>query len=134
MKIMKKVFLPDNIRWLMALIATLANSLIVSGQTDTKQQSPIPENINKIFQQSCISCHGKEGGRLPKSLLNFSRWSGYDEKKQVEKASSICSSVSKGTMPPKSAREKDPEINLTKDQIELICNWSKELKLQIKSK
>jgi hypothetical protein len=129
---MKKHFHFNSIIRQIVVIATLPNICIVSGQTEKKQQFPIPENINKIFQSSCMPCHGKEGGRFPKSTLNFSRWSGYDAAKQAEKASSICNTIRKGTMPPKSTRESKPELIPTKEQIDLICNWSEELKLKEK--
>jgi mono/diheme cytochrome c family protein len=95
----------------------------------TKEQSyPIPENINKIFETSCFQCHGKKGRRLPKTRLNFSRWEAYGVSKKVEKASMICSVVSKGSMPPRRIRESNPELILTKEQAQLICSWAESLK------
>jgi mono/diheme cytochrome c family protein len=113
---------------LMALITILANVRIASGQTGKEKQVQIPENINQIFQNSCMPCHGAEGGRLPASKLNFSRWAGYGVAKEEEKASRICSAVTKETMPPKSARKLKPERIPTKEQVVLICNWAESLK------
>lgn len=112
----------------MTLIAILANTLIASGQTGKEKLSPIPEEVNKIFQTSCMPCHGSKGGRLPGAKLNFSRWEGYTPAKQKEKASKICSQVSNGTMPPRSIRESKPELIPTKEQVDLICKWSESLK------
>jgi mono/diheme cytochrome c family protein len=113
---------------LTAIVIILINIQIASGQTGNKQQSPIPENINKIFHSSCMPCHGDNGGRLPKSRLYFSRWAGYGAAKEAEKASLICSSVRKGKMPPKSVRDSKPKLIPTKEQIDLICNWAESLK------
>jgi mono/diheme cytochrome c family protein len=129
---MQKLFHLIKNLWLIAVII-LADASIISGQTEKKQQFPIPKDISKIFQTSCLPCHGKDGGRLPKSTLNFSRWSGYDGAKQVEKASSICKSIMKGTMPPKSSKDSSPQIILTNEQIDLICNWSENMKLKKKN-
>jgi len=112
----------------MIIIAMLANVFIVSGQTGNKEQLPIPENVNIIFQIKCMSCHGSNGGRFPKSKLNFSRWTSYGASKQEEKASLICSAVRKGKMPPKSARESNPGLIPTKEQIDLICIWAESFK------
>jgi hypothetical protein len=112
----------------MVIIAILTNVFIASGQTEKEQQLSIPENVNTIFQIKCMSCHGNNGGRLPKSKLNFSRWTGYGASKQAEKASSICSAVRKGKMPPKSARESTPELIPTKEQTDLICIWAESFK------
>ena len=125
---MKKLFHFNGRLMQIVLIATLANIRFASGQTRVKQQFPIPENINKIFQTSCIQCHGINGGRFPRSRLNFSRWAIYGAAKEAEKAISICSAVRKGAMPPKSVRNLKPELIPTKEQIDLICNWAELLK------
>jgi mono/diheme cytochrome c family protein len=122
----------SSLLWKISMIALLANMHIVSGQTEKKQLFPIPGIINKVFQTSCMPCHGSTGGRFPKSRLNFSRWEGYGASKEAEKALLICSSVSKGTMPPKSVRESKPELILTKEQVDLVCKWADELKLKVK--
>jgi hypothetical protein len=112
----------------LVLLVFLANVYYLSGQTSGKQQNPIPENINRIFQTSCMPCHGDNGGRLPTSRLKFSRWSAYDSKKQSNRAEAICSQIRKGKMPPKSARDSTPELIPTKEQTELICAWAESLK------
>ena len=106
------------------IVAIITNVNIVSGQPEKKQQNQIPENINKIFEASCMSCHGKKGGRLPKSKLNFSRWASYGATKEAEKASMICKAVSNGKMPPKSARESTPGLIPSSEQIDMLCKWA----------
>ena len=125
---MKKLFHFKGLLLQMVIVAILVNARIATGQTEKKQQFPIPEDINKIFQTSCMSCHGSDGGRLPKSRLNFSRWAGYGAAKEAEKALLICSTLRKGKMPPKSARESNPELIPAKEQIDLICKWAESLK------
>jgi hypothetical protein len=124
---MKKFLNYNRMLFKMVMMAILTNVFIASGQTGNKQQLVIPENVNAIFQIKCMSCHGKEGGRFPKSKLNFSRWTAYDASRQAEKASLICSEVSKAKMPPKSARESTPGLIPTKEQIDLICKWAESI-------
>jgi hypothetical protein len=131
---MKRSFHNNSLLLHTAIIAILTNIHIASGQTEKKQQSPIPENINNIFQTSCMPCHGNKGGRLPKARINFSRWTGYDAAKEGEKASLICSTLTKGAMPPKSIRNSNPELIPTKEQIDLICNWAESLKIKKQKK
>jgi mono/diheme cytochrome c family protein len=109
------------------LIAILTAWNTASGQAAKKQMFPIPENINNIFQTSCMPCHGIKGGRLPKGKLNFSRWAAYGATKEAEKASLICSVLRKGAMPPKKARDSHPELIPSKEQIDLICGWAETL-------
>jgi hypothetical protein len=125
---MKKLFYFNCMRILMAIIFILPNIHIASGQSADIQQSSIPENINMIFQASCLKCHGNNGGRLPKSKLNFSRWVGYGSAKQTEKALLICSTLRKAKMPPKSKRDSSPGLIPTKEQVVLICAWAESLK------
>jgi mono/diheme cytochrome c family protein len=125
---MKKLFHSNSLLRQTAIIVFLANICIASGKVGKKQSFPIPENINKIFQTSCMPCHGDNGGRLPKSRLYFSRWAGYGAAKEVEKASLICSTIRKGTMPPKSVRKSKPGLVPTKEQVDLICKWAETIK------
>lgn len=127
---MKWLFRLNCIQWAMFLIAMLTNIGILSGQTMKEQNFPIPDSINKIFQTSCMPCHGSQGGRLPGARLNFSRWKGYGAAKEAEKASLICSAIRKGIMPPKSVRDSKPENIPTKEQAELICKWAETLKAE----
>ena len=125
---MKKLFCTKGLIWLIATVVLLTNIQIVSGQSGKKQAVPIPENLNKIFQTSCMPCHGINGGMMSKAKMNFSEWTQYSTAKQAKKASMICSVLSKEIMPPKSARESKPELIPTKEQIVMICKWAESLK------
>jgi hypothetical protein len=127
---MKKLFRFKFMLWLVFLIAIIANAGILSGQALKGQHFPIPDSLNKIFQTSCMPCHGSQGGRLPGARLNFSRWNGYDAAKEAEKASLICSVIRKGIMPPKSVRDSKPENIPSKEQADLICKWAETLKAE----
>lgn len=92
-----------------------------------EKPSSIPENVNNVFENSCYGCHSEGENKLALSKLNFSEWNDYSSKKQVQKADKIYEEVSEGKMPPKKARKKHPELIPTKEQIDLILNWSKNL-------
>jgi mono/diheme cytochrome c family protein len=125
---MKKFFRFNCLIWPMVIIVMMASIRITSGQILKEQTSPIPENINKIFQASCFTCHGSNGKMLPMAKLNFSKWADYGAVKEAEKASKICSEITDELMPPKSIRKSNPELIPTKEQIELICKWAESLK------
>jgi hypothetical protein len=110
-----------------AIVLCFLSVLTASGQKEKKPYI-IPDDINLIFKASCMPCHGEGGGRYPNTKLNFSKWVGYGPSKEAEKASMICSSLRKGSMPPKSAIEKKSVIVPTKEQIDLICQWAESLK------
>ena len=86
--------------------------------------SSLPDEINKIITVSCIPCHTSEGGLMSRSKLNFTEWTKYTPEKQKEKAAKMYSEINKGDMPPKKAREKNPEKIPTKEQAEIIKKWS----------
>lgn len=121
---MKKSYRFQATLCLMALIFFLASIRIASAQVGKEKYVPIPDSINSIFQASCMICHGSDGGRLPTSRLNFSRWKGYGYAKEAEKAKLICSVLTKGIMPPRRLKESNPELIPTKDQVDLICTWA----------
>jgi cytochrome c553 len=131
---MKKFFHFKGILIKVVILAILANVSIASAQTGKRLQYSIPPDINKIFQTSCLPCHGDSGGRFPTSKLKFSRWAGYSATEQVGKAAHICSEVRKGKMPPKSVRESNPELIPSKEQVDLICKWSESLKSEKEKK
>ena len=125
---MKKFFRFNCILWPIVIIVMLASMQITSGQTGKEQTSPIPDDINKIFQTSCFTCHGINGRMLPMTKLNFSKWAEYGAEKEAGKASKICSEITEGLMPPKSVRKSNPDLIPTKEQITLICKWAESLK------
>jgi mono/diheme cytochrome c family protein len=131
---MKKIYRFCSLPWQIAIICILASVQIISGQTVNEQTSSIPDNILKIFQASCFTCHGSNGKMLPMAKLNFSKWAEYGAKKEAEKASKICSVLTDEIMPPKSARKSNPELIPTKEQIALICKWAESLKPKAEGK
>jgi hypothetical protein len=94
------------------------------GQDDSKSQAPLPDRINKIVSVSCMPCHSSDGGLLSRSKLNFNEWSDYSADKQKKKAAKMYKELKKEAMPPKEARENNPDIIPTKEQIEIIKDWA----------
>ncbi len=117
-----------KIKLLVVILCLTAVPAIITAQGKHERQHPIPENIDKIFQVSCMPCHGIKGGRFPRARLNFARWAEYGASKETEKALLICSAIRKGVMPPKSVRESKPELVPAKEQMEMICQWAQTLK------
>jgi mono/diheme cytochrome c family protein len=120
--------------WQIAVILMMASIQNISCQNVKEQPSPIPENINKIFQASCLNCHGPNGKLLATAKLNLSKWDEYTAAEKTKKASGICSELTEGNMPPKSARKSNPELIPSKEQIELICKWAESLKPKAEGK
>jgi hypothetical protein len=106
------------------MIGLFVLGLPASGQDTLKVSAAIPADVNKIVSASCTPCHTSEGGLMSKSKLNLTEWAKYSPEKQKEKAAKMYTELNKGAMPPKSAREKRPELIPTKEQIEIIKNWS----------
>jgi hypothetical protein len=104
------------------ILLILCNTL--TGQDNTKTSAPLPDNINKIVSASCMPCHSSNGGMLSRSKLNFSEWTEYSADKQKKKAEKMYKELSKNAMPPKDARETNPDIIPTKEQIEAIKVWA----------
>lgn len=94
----------------------------------------MPENINRILQVSCFTCHGSNGKFLAKAKLNLSKWAEYTDAEKVNKASGICFEITEGKMPPKSVSKSNPELIPSEEQIGLICKWAESLKHEAQGK
>jgi hypothetical protein len=99
----------------------------VSGQESSGKSPALPDNVNKIVTVSCMPCHTSNGGLLPRSKLNFTKWTEYSPSQQKAKAEEMYSVLNKGIMPPKSVREIRPDIIPTKDQVDIIKKWEESL-------
>jgi hypothetical protein len=100
----------------------------VTCQEISKGSPSLPDNINKIVSASCMPCHSSKGGIMSRIKLNFTDWTQYSLEKQKSKAEKMYSVLKKGSMPPKSAREANPEIIPARDQVNTIKKWSESLK------
>jgi hypothetical protein len=98
--------------------------LIANGQDSLKVVSVNSDSVNVIINASCTPCHTNEGGLMAKSKLNFSLWSSYPPEKQKERAAKMYSQLENEKMPPKTSREKHPELIPTPEQIAVIKRWS----------
>jgi hypothetical protein len=122
---MKRINLSFLLSPLSLVFGLLVLNLPAICQDNSKSISaPLPDGVNKIVMVSCIPCHTSEGGLMSKSKLNLTEWTKYSPGKQKEKAAKIYSEINKGDMPPKKAREKNPEKIPTKEQAEIIKKWS----------
>jgi hypothetical protein len=89
-----------------------------------QKNKPIPDDVLMIAKKSCINCHAEPGKKMAMSHVNLSKWDSYSAEKQATKASAMCNMITKGKMPPKEFKEKNPDFVLTKDEIKTICDWS----------
>ena len=108
--------------FLIFIFLILCNAM--TGQETSKLSVPLPDNINKIVSVSCMPCHSSNGGYLSRTKLNFSEWADYSADNQKKKAGKMYKLIKKNDMPPKDAREANPDIIPAKEQIDIIKSWS----------
>ena len=89
-----------------------------------QKNKSIPDDVLMIAKKSCINCHAEPGKTMALSHVNLSKWNTYTAEKQATKATAMCNMITKGKMPPKEFKEKNPDFVLTKDEIKTICDWS----------
>jgi mono/diheme cytochrome c family protein len=90
---------------------------------------PIPANVLKIAEKSCVKCHTEPGNGMALAHVNLSNWDKYSPEKQAAKAKAMCSMVTKDKMPPKSFRAKNPDGVPSSEEIKTICNWAESLQV-----
>jgi len=121
---MKKKDCKSKMLYLFFIFSFLGLTSVVRGQDTTRVSPPLPDEINKIVSASCMPCHSAKGGMMARSKLNFNDWTSYPAEKQKEKAKDMYKELSNDKMPPKSARENNPAIIPSKEQIEIINKWA----------
>ena len=102
----------------------IINPLASQTTTQSGGGKAIPESVMKIASKSCVKCHTEGGNGMALMHLNLSNWDKFSPEKQADKAKDMCKMVSKGKMPPKGFREKNPGAAPTKDEAKIICDWA----------
>lgn len=109
-------------------VALISNPL--SAQTSkpgAEKGKPIPDNIVKIAERSCLKCHVDKGNAMAESHVNLSKWNEYSAEKQAAKAAQMCKMVTKGKMPPKNFKKEHPDGTPTAEEVKMICEWSQSI-------
>jgi hypothetical protein len=113
-----------------AIISLIVIGLVITssfgfGQNNREDalKVQIPSDIDKVFTNSCLPCHSDHGKVMAKAMLNFSKWNSYGRRSQIQKSKAICRMIKKGEMPPAQFIESSPELALTKEQKQRICEW-----------
>jgi hypothetical protein len=107
-------------------LASLTNNPLMA-QKEGSKGNPIPENVSKIAQKTCVKCHAEPGNAMALSHVNLTKWAEYSPEKQAEKAEKMCNMVTKGKMPPKNFRKEHPDVLPTPEEVKTICDWSQSL-------
>lgn len=124
---MKKLLL-----FVAAIAGVLSFTAIISSPVSAQSaqnKKPIPDDVLMIAKKSCINCHAEPGQKLALSYVNLSKWDNYTTEKQAAKSAAMCKMITKGKMPPKEFKKKNPGFVLTKNEIKTICDWSASLQV-----
>lgn len=98
--------------------------------------------VAAILDRSCNDCHSNKT-RWPwysrvapvswlvvdhvnhgRSHLNFSEWGRFDRREAADMLSVICKEVKSGTMPLSSYTPLHPGLELSGDDVKLLCDWT----------
>ncbi len=120
---MKKVFLFTGVFALVLMAGAFLSSFLSQDINNS-----IPEDVMKIFNNSCSKCHAAGGSGIAMTHVNFTKWGTYSPEKQAKKAADISAIIKVNGMPPKSFVAKNPNVVLTESQKDLIYKWSDSLK------
>ena len=104
----------------------------------------VPADVSALFARSCDDCHSNKTnwrwytyvapvswftiGHVDEGRreLNFSEWGSYTERRKETRLRAICQQVQKGDMPLASYVLIHREVKLTPDQVQAICDWTKQ--------
>jgi hypothetical protein len=130
---MKKLSFPVIIL-VIAVFAMMA-FIIPSGPDHSKHSippqvrvaSPFPENIAKLFENSCFDCHSDiSSNEKALEKMNLSKWNDLDNAKKLGKMQDIIDVLTKDKMPPSKYVAKYPDRAPTQEQRDTIIKWAQE--------
>ena len=127
MEIMKSTVRFSERAGLLFSFILLVMSIPAIGQETANVSASLPDRISNIVSVSCMPCHSSKGGMLSKGKLNFTEWGEYSIEKQQKKSAGMYKELKKSAMPPKEARENNPGIIPTSEQIAIIKEWADSL-------
>lgn len=112
----------------------------------------VPQRVDAVLKKACFDCHSNRteypwySNVQPfakfmeshviqgKEELNFDEFGSYPLKKQYNKLRSVESQLKDGAMPLKSYTLIHRDARLTKEQVDLLINWSRETRNKINAK
>ncbi len=99
-----------------------------SGQNELvspKGAITIPDDINAIFEHSCIGCHNVDShNKKAKEKLEIDKLTHLSKSKVVAKLGKISEKVGKKEMPPDKFLAKFPDKALTDEQAQRLIEWA----------
>ena len=114
--------------------------------TDITNTYSVPENVYAVLKKACYDCHSNNtrypwyanlqpfGWQLQQHIkngkkdLNFSEFGSYSSRRKINKLRAIDKSIKNGTMPLSSYTLLHKNARLTKDDIQLIIDWTNKIK------
>jgi hypothetical protein len=123
MKRIQFVFLAISIITIMVLIS-FSPAKVQSQKKILLITNSFPADVNVVLRKCCIQCHDSGENENSKVMWNYSKWTTYSAEIQSQHAKSMCNYMSSQRMPPNSARNTDPKIIPTSEDIDIICKWS----------
>jgi hypothetical protein len=101
-----------------------ADSEASQNKTEEALELGFPDEVMAIMERSCFGCHTKESSnKKGKFKLNFSKWQDMKTSKKIGKLDEICEEVTEKEMPPEKFIDKNPDKELSEEEIRIICDW-----------
>ncbi len=110
------------------IFTLIIDQLNAQGTKKGEMPAPLPTDISKIVDKSCAPCHAQPSSNfMALSHVNFSDWEKYAPAKQAAKAKDMCTQVTKNKMPPSIFTTKRPDLAVSTDELNTLCNWANSL-------
>lgn len=111
----------------------------------------VPKDVQAILNRSCKDCHSNETVfpwysnvapvswsvvdhiRVGREELNFSEWGTYSQRKKERKLEEICEEAEEGEMPHYQYLWVHWDAALTKNDVRVLCEWTKNERLKLES-
>jgi len=122
---MKKVLFIFSLIGMGLVFMNFTSSSIKAANETPVSKVEIPDNVQKILDNSCMGCHNSDSKNTKgKNKLNFDKLDALKTYKAIGKYTDIAEVVTEGDMPPKKFLNKYPERALSDDDKAVLSGWA----------
>ena len=122
---MKKVLFIFSLIGIGLVFMNFTSSSIKPANETPVSKIEIPDNVQKILDNSCMGCHNSDSKNTKgKNKLNFDKLDALKTYKAIGKYTDIAEVVKEGDMPPKKFLQKYPERALSDDDKTILSAWA----------
>ncbi len=105
--------------------SSLSFLLFVGANNINNATIEYPENVKQVIDSKCYNCHSDKGqSDDAKEALHWDKLLTLDKADQIATLDEIIEVLEEGTMPPKKAIERFPNLKMSEEEVGTLLDWA----------